>query len=61
MISLRTLVIPEGSKYPQAAAIMQPTNRPRIMEQDFIMGDPNRSQSTIVKKAISYKFGTALG
>jgi hypothetical protein len=55
------LVIPEGSKYPQAAAIMQPTNRPRIMEQDFIMGDPNRSQSTIVKKAISYKFGTALG
>src|ERR1700742_1604729 len=50
MVSSRTSLMPEGSKYPQAAEIMQPTKRPRTTEQDFIMGDPNRSQSTMVKK-----------
>jgi hypothetical protein len=39
---------PDGSKYPQAAAIIQPVKRPITTAQDFIIGEPNRSQRMMV-------------
>lgn len=43
-------MIPESSKYPQAAAIMHPTRRPPMTLQDFKIGDPKRSRRRIVTK-----------
>jgi hypothetical protein len=42
--------IPERSKYPQAAAMIQPTRSPMTTAVDFMMGLPNRSQIMIVTK-----------
>lgn len=39
------------SKYPVAAAIMEPTNSPITTLHDFIIGLPNLSQIMIVTKA----------
>ena len=43
-----TSSIPVRSKYPQAAPMMQPTNRPIMTAHDFMMGAPKRSQKIIV-------------
>ncbi|KAH3684189.1 hypothetical protein WICPIJ_004832 [Wickerhamomyces pijperi] len=40
----------ECSKYPAAAATIQPTNKPTITAVDFMIGDPHFSQKTIVTK-----------
>lgn len=42
--------IDDLSKYPVAAAIMQPTRSPRTTEVLFMMGAPNLSQIIIVRK-----------
>ena len=44
--------IPELLKYPHAAATMQPTSRPKMTPQDFMMGDPNRSMKMIVTNTV---------
>jgi hypothetical protein len=38
------------SKYPQAAAMMHPTNSPRITAVLFMIGAPNRSMRMMVTK-----------
>jgi hypothetical protein len=43
-----TALIPDGSKYPHAAAIIQPTNNPITTADDFIIGDPSLSQIRMV-------------
>jgi hypothetical protein len=47
---LLTASMPERSKYPQAAATMQPTRRPITTAVDFIIGLPKRSHKMIVRK-----------
>lgn len=44
------LSIPLALKYPVAAAMTQPTKSPIITLVDFMIGDPNLSQSRIVTK-----------
>jgi hypothetical protein len=41
---------PDGSKYPQAAAMMQPTSRPPMTLADFMIGEPNLSRRMMVRK-----------
>jgi hypothetical protein len=43
-------LMPDGSKYPQAAAMIQPTSRPPITLADFIIGEPNLSSRIMVRK-----------
>lgn len=45
-----TASIPVRSKYPVAAAIMQPTRRPNMTLADFMIGDPNLSMIRMVTK-----------
>lgn len=40
----------ELSKYPQAAAMMQPTRRPITTLADFMIGEPNLSMIKMVTK-----------
>ena len=44
------LWIPVSSKYPVAAAMMQPTRRPMTTAVDFMMGAPYRSDRMMVRK-----------
>lgn len=42
--------MPARLKYPQAAAMMEPTRRPMTTLVDFMMGDPKRSHKIMVTK-----------
>jgi hypothetical protein len=49
MSIMLTAATPEPSKYPVAAPMMQPTNKPMITLADFMIGEPNRSVRRIVR------------
>jgi hypothetical protein len=49
-VQILTESIPDLSKYPHAPAMMQPVSKPIMTEVLFMIGEPNLSQSNIVKK-----------